>query len=79
MRFCHPFTLTASSHDAEQALVCHQPIGAKASIQGDQTQFLVVFPRAVFLPTIARPTWCRRNLTEIPFAHNFSKPDLEVL
>jgi len=79
MRFCHPFTLTANSRDGEQALARHQRFGAKAGAQSDQPQFTVFFSRAIFFQKIARPTRRPQNLTEFPFAHNFSKPDLEVL
>jgi hypothetical protein len=79
MRFCHPFTLTANSREVEQALARHKSIEAKASVQYDQTQFIVFFSRAIFFQKIARPTRRPENLTEFPFAHNFSKTDLEVL
>ncbi len=79
MRFCHPFTLTANSRDAGQALARHQRIGAKASVQYQQPQFIVFFSRAIFFQKIARPKRCPRNLTEFLFAPNFSKPDLEGL
>jgi len=79
MRFCHPFTLTANSRDGEQALARHQRFGAKAGVQSDQPQFTVFFSRAIFFQKIARPTRRPQNLTEFPFAPNFSKPDLEVL
>ena len=79
MPFCHPFTLTANSRDGEQALARHMRIGAKASVRYHQPQFIVFFPRASFFQKIARPTRHPENLTEFPFAHNFSKPDLEVV
>jgi len=79
MRFCHPFTLTANSRDVEQALARHQRFGAKAGVQSDQPQFTVFFSRAIFFQKIARPTRRPQNLTEFPFAPNFSKPDLEGL
>ena len=79
MRFCHPFTLTANSRDGEQALARHQRFGAKAGAQSDQPQFTVFFSRAIFFQKIARPTRRPQNLTEFPFAPNFSKPDLEGL
>ena len=60
MRFCHPFTLTANSRDAEQALARHQRIGAKSGVQCDQPHFIVFFPRAIFPQAIARPTRCPR-------------------
>ena len=79
MRFCDLFTLTANSLGSEQALAPHKRIGAKAYVQCDQPQFIVFFPRAIFLQKIARPTRRPENLTEFPFAPNFSKPDLEGL
>jgi len=79
MRFCHPFTLTANSRDVEQALARRKRIGAKVGVQSDQPQFTVFFSRAIFVQKIARPTRRPQNLTEFPFAPNFSKPDLEVL
>ena len=79
MRFCHPFTLTANSRDVEQSLARHQRIGAKTGVQSHQPQFTVFFSRAIFVQKIARPTRRPQNLTEFPFAPNFSKPDLEVL
>lgn len=84
MRFCDLFTLTANSLGSEPALAPHKRIGAKACVQCDQPQFIVFFPRAIFLQLIflrkiARPTWRPKNLTEFPFGPNFSKPDLEVL
>jgi hypothetical protein len=78
MRFCHPFPLTANSRDPQQARVSRKR-GAKAGVQSNQPQFIVFFPRAIFLQQIARPIPCPKNLTEFPFAHNFSKHDLEVL
>jgi hypothetical protein len=79
MRFCHPFILTANARDAEQTLARHQRARAKASVQCDQPPFIVLFPRAIFLQPIVHSTASPRNLTEFLFAHNFSKPDLEVL
>ena len=79
MRFCHPFTLTADSRDGEQACICHTRIDPKFSVQRDQPHFIVFSPRTILLRQIAYPTRCTRDLTEFPFAHNFSKPDLEVL
>ena len=84
MPFCHPFTLRTNSRDAQQALVPHKRIGAKAGVPYDQAQFIVLFPRAIFLQRIflrkiTRPTRCPRYLTEFPFAHNFSRPDGEGL
>ena len=79
MRFCHPFTLTANSRDVEQALARRKRIGAKAGVQSDQPQFTVFFSRSIFFQKIARPTRRPQNLTEFPFAPNFSKPDLEGL
>ncbi len=79
MRFCHPFTLTANSRDAQQARVSRKRIGAKAGVQSNQPQLIVFFPSTIFLQQILRPAQSPRNLTEFPFAHNFSKPDLEVL
>jgi hypothetical protein len=79
MRFCHSFTLMSTSRDAEQALVRHERIGAKSRVQCDQPHFVVFSPRTIFPGPIARPTPSRKNLTEIPFAHIFSEPDLEVL
>ena len=79
MRFCHPFTLPANSRDVEQALARHQRIGAKAGFQSDQPQFSAFFSRAIFFQEIARPMRRPENLTEFPFAPNFSKPHLEGL
>jgi hypothetical protein len=79
MRFCHAFTLTANSRDGKQARVPRKCVGAKAGVRCDQLQFIVFFPRAIFLQQIARPARYSKNLTEFPFAHNFSKSDLEVL
>jgi hypothetical protein len=77
MRFCHPFALIASSRACKQELARRKRIGA--SVQCGQPQFIVFSPCAIFLQPIARPTRRPRNLTEFPFAHNFSKPDLEGL
>ena len=79
MRFCHPFPLTANSRDGEQALVCHKRVDPKSRVQRDQPRFIVFSPRTIFPRHIARPAPSPKNLTEIQFAHNFSKPDLEVL
>jgi hypothetical protein len=79
MQFCHPFTLTASSCDAKHTSPFHRRIDPKSSVQRDQPHFIVFSPRTIFLRQIAPPTPCPRNLTEFPFAHNFYKPDLEVL
>jgi hypothetical protein len=79
MRFCHPFPLTANSCDGEQALVRHQRVDPKSRIQRDQPRFIVFSPRTIFPKQIASPSPSPKNLTEFPFAHNFSKTDLEVL
>jgi hypothetical protein len=79
MRFCHPFTLITNSRDGEQALARHQRIGSKSHVQCDPPHFIVFSPRTIFPGHIAHPTPSRKNLTEFPFAHNFSKTDLEVL
>jgi len=79
MRFCHPFPLTANSRDGEQALVCHKRVDPKSRAQRDQPHFIVSSARAIFLRQIASPSPSPKNLTEFPFAHNFSKTDLEVL
>ena len=79
MRFCHPFPLTANTPDGEPALVCHQRVDPKARVQRDQTHFIVFSPRTIFPKQIASPRPSPNNLTEFPFAHNFSKTDLEVL
>ena len=75
MRFCHPFTLTANSRDVEQALARHQRVDPKSRVQ---PHFIVFSPRAIFPKQVASPSPSPKNLTEIPFAPNFSKPDLEV-
>jgi hypothetical protein len=79
MRFCHPFPLRANSRDGEEALVCHKRVDPKSRVQRDQPHFIVFSPRTIFPGRIARPTPSRKNLTEFPFAHNFSRTDLEVL
>ena len=79
MRFCHSFTLITNSCDAEKALARHQRVGAKSRVQCDPPHFVVSSARAIFLRQIVRPTPSPTNLTEFPFAHNFSKTDLEVL
>ena len=79
MRFCHPFPLIANSRDGEQALVCHNRVDPKSRVQRDRPHFIVFSPRAIFPKQIASPSPSPKNLTEIPFAPNFSKPDLEVL
>jgi len=78
MRFCHPFPLTANSPDAEQALVHHKRVDPKSRVQRDQPHIIVFSPRTIFPKQIASPSPSPKNLTEIPFAHNFSKTDLEV-
>jgi len=79
MRFCHLFPLTANSRDGEQALVCRKRVDPKSRDQRDQPHFIVFSLRTIFSIQIALLTWRLENLTEFPFAHNFSKPDLEVL
>ena len=79
MRFCHPFPLIANSRDGEQALVRHKRVDPKSRVQRDQPHFIVFFPRTIFPERIARPAPSPKSLTEFPFTHNFSKPDLEVL
>ncbi len=79
MRFCHPFVLTSNSRDSEKALARRNRIGAKSRVQCDQPHFVVFSPRTIFPRHIARPSPSPKNLTEIPFAHTFSKLDLEVL
>jgi hypothetical protein len=79
MRFCHPLTLTASSRDSELTPVPHKRVDPKSGVQRDHPHFIVFFRSAIFLRQILRPAQSPRNLTEFPFAHNFSKSDLEVL
>jgi hypothetical protein len=79
MRFCHPFLLTANPRDGEQALVRHKRVDPKSRVQRDQPHFIVFSPCTIFPKQIASPSPSPKNLTEIPFAPNFSKPDLEVL
>ena len=79
MRFCHPFPLTANSRDGEQALVYHKRVDPKSRVQRDQPHFIVFSPPTIFPKQIASPRPSPNNLTEFPFAHNFSKTDLEVL
>ena len=79
MRFCHSFILTASPRDGEQTLVRHKRVDPKSRVQRDQPNFIVFSPRTIFPKQIASPSPSPKNLTEFPFAHNFSKTDLEVL
>jgi hypothetical protein len=79
MRFCHPFPLTANSRDGEQGLVCNKRVDPKSRVQSDQPHLIVFSLRVIFPGQIARPAPSPKSLTEIPFAHNFSKRDLEVL
>ena len=79
MRFCHPFPLTANSRDGEQALVYYKRVDPKSRVQRDQPHFIVSSPRTIFPKQIASPSPSPKSLTEFPFAHNFSKTDLEVL
>jgi hypothetical protein len=84
MRFCHPFTLITNPRDGAKALARPEHTGAKSHVQCDPPHFAVssaraIFLQPIFLRKIACPTGCPRNLTEFPFARNFSKPDLEVL
>ena len=76
MRFCHPFPLTANSRDGEQALVCHKRVDPKSRVQ---PHFIVFSPPTIFPKQIASPRPSPNNLTEFPFAHNFSRTDWEVL
>ena len=78
MQFCHPFSLTANSRDGEHVPVCHKRVDPKSRVQRDQPHFIVFSPRAIFPKQIASPSPSPKNLTEFPFAHNFSKTDLEV-
>ena len=79
MRFCLPFPLTLNSRDDEQALVYHKRVDPKSRVQRDQPHFIVFPPRTTVSKQIASPSPSPKNLTEFPFAHNFSKTDLEVL
>ena len=79
MRFCYPFTLTASSRDAKDTPNSYKCIRVESGVQSDQPESIVFFPSAIFLQQIARPAQCPENLTEFPVAHNFSKRDLEGL
>ena len=79
MRFCHSLTLTASPRDGEQTLVRQKRVDPKSRVLRDQPHFIVFSLRAIFPKQIASPTPFPKNLTEFPFAHNFSKHDLEVL
>ena len=79
MRFCHPFPLTANSREGAQALVYHKRVDPKSRVQCAQPHLIVFSPRSIFPKQIASPSPSPKNLTEFPFAHNFSKTDLEVL
>ena len=79
MQFCPPFPLTANSRDGERALSGHTRIDPKSSVQGAQPHFVVFSSRIILVSQIALLTRRLENLTEFPFAHNFSKPNLEVL
>jgi hypothetical protein len=79
MRFCHPCTPTSDSRDGKQAAPFHRRIDLTPTVQRDQPHLIVFSPHAIFPGQIARPTPCPKDLTEFPFAHNFSKPGLEVL
>jgi len=77
MRFAHSFTFGASSRNDKRRLASHQRIGAQSGVPCDQPLSSVFSPRAIPLVPITRSTQSQRNLTEFPFAANFSKPDLE--
>jgi len=79
MRFCHPFPLTANTRDGEHALIGHVRIDPKSSVQCAPLRFVVFSSRIILVSQIALSTRRLENLTEFPFAHNLSKPDLEVL
>ena len=79
MRFCHPFTLPASPRDGEQTLVRQKRVDPKSRALRDQPHFIVFSLRTIFRRHIPRAASFPKNLTEFPFAPNFSKPDLEVL
>jgi len=79
MRFCHPFPPTANSRDGEHVLIGHTRIDPKSSVQCALPRFVVFSSRIILVSQIALSTRRLENLTEFPFAHNFSKPDLEVL
>jgi hypothetical protein len=79
MRFCRPFPLTANSRDGKQARVLHERVYPKSRGRRDQPHFIVFSPRTIFSKQIASPSPSPKNLTEFPFAPNFSKTDLEVL
>jgi hypothetical protein len=77
MRFAHSFTFGARSRSAKRRLASHQRIGAQSGVPCDQPLSGVFSPCAILLEPIAPSTQGQRNLTEFPFAANFSKPDLE--
>jgi hypothetical protein len=79
MRFCDLFTPTVHSLGSEQALAPHKRIEAKFCVQCDQPHFVVFFLCTISPRRIMRPAPSPKNLTEFPFARNFSKHDLEVL
>jgi hypothetical protein len=79
MRFCHPFSRTANARDGAQALIGHTRINPKSRVLCPPPHFIVFSSRIILVRPIALPTRRLENLTEFPFAHNFSKPDLEVL
>lgn len=84
MRFCHLAIPITNSRDGEKELARHKRIGAKSRVQCDLPHFMVssartIFFGQIFVGKIESPTRCLTNLTGFPFAHNFSKPDLEVL
>jgi hypothetical protein len=71
--------LTANSRDAKEAPESHKCIRAKSGVQCDQPCLIVFSPPPAFLGEISRPTRCPENLTEFPFAPNFSLPGLEAI
>lgn len=79
MRLCYFFDLTASSRDSKQSLARHRRMISGSRIPCGQPHFFVYSRRSIFLRPSTSPTWSPRNLTEFPFAHKFSLPDLEGL
>ena len=79
MPFCRLFPLRSNPRDGQKELAHPKRMRAKSRVQCDYPPVIVLFPRTIFPALSTPPARHPMNLTEFLFAHNFSKPDLEVL
>lgn len=76
MPFSGTYTPGASSPYGERTLASHKQTSAASGVQPPSSDSSSLTTLSWQVASLTRSL---KNLTEFPFAHNFSKPDLEGL